>query len=75
MDGQRVKEWEARCIEEQPPACTTACPLRVDVRGMLAKMKTGDFAGACRPIRPRHPFSRHPQPDLRSPLRGGLPQS
>ena len=47
MDGQRVKEWEARCIEEQPPACTTACPLRVDVRGMLAKMKTGDFAGAC----------------------------
>ena len=47
MDGQRVKEWEARCIEEQPPACTTACPLRVDVRGMLEKMKTGDFAGAC----------------------------
>ncbi len=47
MDGQRVKEWEARCIEEQPPACTTACPLRVDVRGMLAKIKTGDFAGAC----------------------------
>ena len=47
MDGQRVKEWEARCIEEQPPACTTACPLRVDVRGMLEKAKTGDFAGAC----------------------------
>ena len=47
MDGQRVKEWEARCIEEQPPACTTACPLRVDVRGMLEKIKTGDFAGAC----------------------------
>ena len=47
MDGQRVKEWEARCIEEQPPACTMACPLRVDVRGMLAKAKTGDFAGAC----------------------------
>ncbi len=33
MDGQRVKQWEARCIEEQPPACTTACPLRVDARG------------------------------------------
>src|SRR5208337_285919 len=47
MDGQRVKEWEARCIEEQPPACTMACPLRVDVRGMLEKMRTGDFAGAC----------------------------
>ena len=47
MDGQRVKEWEARCIEEQPPACTVGCPLRVDVRGMLAKAKTGDFEGAC----------------------------
>jgi Fe-S oxidoreductase len=47
MDGQRVKAWEARCIEEQSPACTVGCPLRVDVRGMLAKAKDGDFAGAC----------------------------
>ncbi len=47
MDGQRVKEWESRCIEEQPPACTARCPLRVDVRGMLEKAKSGDFAGAC----------------------------
>ena len=47
MDSQRVKQWEARCIEEQPPACTAGCPLRVDVRGMLEKAKAGDFAGAC----------------------------
>jgi Fe-S oxidoreductase len=47
MDGQRVRAWEARCIEEQPPACAVGCPLRVDVRGMLAKVKAGDFAGAC----------------------------
>ena len=47
MDGQRVKAWEARCIEEQPTACVVGCPLRVDVRGMLAKAKAGDFAGAC----------------------------
>ncbi len=47
MDSQRVKQWEARCIEEQPPACTASCPLRVDVRGMLEKAKAGDFAGAC----------------------------
>ena len=47
MDSQRVKEWEARCIEEQAPACTAGCPLRLDVRGMLAKAKAGDFAGAC----------------------------
>ena len=47
MDGQRVKQWEARCIEEQPPACAAGCPLRVDVRAMLEKIKAGDFAAAC----------------------------
>ncbi len=47
MDGQRVNQWEARCIEEQPPACATACPLRVDVRAMVEKLKAGDFAAAC----------------------------
>jgi len=46
MDGQRVKEWEARCVEEQPPACAAGCPLRVDVRGMVEKIKAGDFAAA-----------------------------
>ena len=46
MDGQRVKGWEARCIEEQPPACTTGCPLHLDVRTMLDKMKSGDFVAA-----------------------------
>ena len=46
MDGQRVRAWEARCIEEQPPACTTACPLHLDVRTMLDKMKSGDFVAA-----------------------------
>jgi len=46
MDGRRVKEWEARCIEEQPPACAAACPLRVDVRGMAEKIKAGDLAAA-----------------------------
>ncbi len=47
MDSQRVKQWEALCIEEQPPACAASCPLRLDVRGMLEKAKAGDFAGAC----------------------------
>lgn len=46
MDSDRVKAWEARCVEEQPPACLSACPLRVDVRSMMEKMKAGDLAGA-----------------------------
>jgi Fe-S oxidoreductase len=47
MDGQRVKQWEARCIEEQPPACLAACPMRVDARAMVEKIKAGDLAAAC----------------------------
>ena len=47
MDGQRVKQWEGRCIEEQPPACMVGCPLRVDARAMAEKIRAGDFASAC----------------------------
>nr|WP_321526118.1 pyridine nucleotide-disulfide oxidoreductase/dicluster-binding protein [uncultured Cohaesibacter sp.] len=46
MDSDQVKRLEARCIEEQPPACEVSCPLHVDVRAMLAKMKLGDFPAA-----------------------------
>ena len=46
MDGERVRAWEARCIEERPPACATACPLHLDARAMLEKMKAGDFVAA-----------------------------
>jgi Fe-S oxidoreductase len=46
MDADRVKVWEERCIEEQPPACTAACPLHVDARAMLERMKAGDFTAA-----------------------------
>jgi hypothetical protein len=46
MDGDRVREWEGRCIEERPPACMAACPLHVDARAMLGLMAAGDFAAA-----------------------------
>lgn len=46
MDADRVKAWEARCTEEQPPACVAACPLHVDARAMLDKMAAGDFVAA-----------------------------
>jgi Fe-S oxidoreductase len=43
MDGQQVRDWESRCIEEQPPACNAACPVHVDVRGMMELLRKGDF--------------------------------
>lgn len=46
MDGEQVRAWEARCIEEQPPSCVAACPLHLDVRAMMEKVAAGDFAAA-----------------------------
>ena len=46
MDGQQVKVWESQCIEESPPACTAACPVHLDVRGMVELVRKGDFKAA-----------------------------
>ena len=52
MDGQQVKLWESRCIEEFPPACSAACPVHLDVRGLAELLRKGDLraahAHACR---------------------------
>jgi len=44
MDGQRVRAWEAQCIQEQLPACTATCPVHVDVRSLADSVRRGDFA-------------------------------
>jgi Fe-S oxidoreductase len=46
MDRDRIREREARCIAEQPPACATSCPVHVDARAMIERVRRGDFAGA-----------------------------
>lgn len=46
MDQKQLREQENRCIQEQAPACTAACPVHVDARGMIAEIARGDFAAA-----------------------------
>jgi len=46
MDGEQVRGWEGRCIEEQQPACNATCPVHVDARGMATLMAKGDFEAA-----------------------------
>ncbi len=46
MDRQRVREQENKCIQEQPPTCTSACPIHVDARGMIECMRKSDFSAA-----------------------------
>lgn len=46
MDQSELREWENRCIQEEAPWCQAACPLRVDVRGFMARMAANDPTGA-----------------------------
>jgi glutamate synthase (NADPH/NADH) small chain len=45
MDQQELRELEYRCIQEEPPWCTAACPIHLDARafvGHIGKDRWGD---------------------------------
>lgn len=59
MDQTTLHAIEARCTQEAPPRCQTACPFGLDVRAFLGKMADGKMAEA------RKIYERHvPLPEL-----------
>jgi Fe-S oxidoreductase len=46
MDQKELREWESRCIQEEPPGCTAACPLGVDARAFVRAMGKGEAQAA-----------------------------
>ncbi len=46
MEQQDLRDYEYHCIQEEQPECQAACPIHVDVRAFMARMKAGDAAGA-----------------------------
>jgi glutamate synthase (NADPH/NADH) small chain len=56
MNQKELREQENRCIQEQAPACTAACPVHVDIRGLTAAIAQGDFAAAYKLYRKAIPF-------------------
>jgi NADPH-dependent glutamate synthase beta subunit-like oxidoreductase len=56
MDQSELRELESRCIQEQAPFCTAACPVHVDVRAMLAEIARGDFTAAAKILKRTIPF-------------------
>jgi NADPH-dependent glutamate synthase beta subunit-like oxidoreductase len=58
MDRQKSLEREARCIQDQPPACTARCPVHVDVRALAQEVGDGDLAGARALLARAVPFPR-----------------
>ncbi len=43
MDPREIQHLEELCIQDDAPFCQAACPLHVDVRGMLAAVARGNF--------------------------------
>lgn len=46
MEQKYLRDFEARCIQEEPPACQTMCPLHVEARTFAAQMTAGKLAEA-----------------------------
>jgi NADPH-dependent glutamate synthase beta subunit-like oxidoreductase len=58
MDQKRLLQLEELCIQNQPAACVTACPVHVDARAMLAAAFRGDWTEARRAFTQAVPFPR-----------------
>lgn len=46
MEQNELREWESRCIQEEPPRCTAGCPLGVDARAFVQAMVRGELRAA-----------------------------
>ncbi|WP_022662439.1 pyridine nucleotide-disulfide oxidoreductase/dicluster-binding protein [Paucidesulfovibrio longus] len=46
MDQQSLHAWEAKCIQEEAPRCTAACPLHVDARKLCELTAKGRWNDA-----------------------------
>jgi glutamate synthase (NADPH/NADH) small chain len=56
MEQSELRALENQCIQEHAPPCTAACPLHVDVRGVLAALSQDDFDAALQVLIKRLPF-------------------
>ena len=56
MDQKELRDLEEKCIQECAPACTAACPVHVDVRGMMQEISRGDFTAALKLYKKSVPF-------------------
>lgn len=39
MDQSELRQWEHHCIQDEPPECTAACPIHVDVRAFIGHLQ------------------------------------
>jgi NADPH-dependent glutamate synthase beta subunit-like oxidoreductase len=56
MDRERLQQLEEQCIQNQPPACETACPVHVSAKALAAAAAQGDWDAARREFVKAVPF-------------------
>jgi Fe-S oxidoreductase len=56
MDQKELRGLEDRCIQEYAPPCTAACPIHVDVRGMMSEIRREDLEAALKIVQKTLPF-------------------
>jgi len=56
MEKNELIAWESKCIQEEPPECTSACPLHVDARLFLKEVQKGGWDAAYKVLNKTMPF-------------------
>lgn len=56
MDQDALREWEHRCIQEEPPGCTSGCPIHLDARLFIKEMALDNHEAAFKVLAKAMPF-------------------
>lgn len=43
MEKETLYQFESLCVQDEPPACQTTCPLHLDARAFIAQMAAGKY--------------------------------
>lgn len=46
MDQQILRDFDSHCVQDEPPACQTMCPLHLEARNLCGLMAEGKFKDA-----------------------------
>lgn len=57
MDLEKLLSLQEKCINDNPPACNTECPIHVDVKGLIGEIKKENFEEAYKILKKRMPFT------------------
>ncbi len=56
ISKEEMEDMVARCVYEEPPFCSAACPLKLDARAMLKAVAEGNFKKALQQYEKIAPF-------------------